>query len=158
VESFISHTINLEEAVKDTLEQFEINLLHTLIVAFWGDAKHIEHGVGTDVWEINGHRWQMVISNYGYRGEVPMEDVIEDTNLMYDEIEKAIKALPLEDDIYAFRTVYTDIGDGQKVTEALINNEPFGELEEAISNLPWRDLGIYYSVRNFVLAMKLVEE
>ncbi len=158
VESFVAHSATIEEAIAETFEQFEVNLLHTLIMAFWGDAKHIENGIGTDIWDINGSRWQIIVSNYGYRGEVPMDDVIEDTNLMYDEIEKAIKALPLEEDIYAFRTVYTDVGDGRKVTEALINNEPFSELEDAVSKLPWRDLGIYYSVRNFVLAMKLVPE
>jgi len=158
VESFVALSSSIEKAVAETFEQFKVNLLHTLIMAFWGSAKHIENGVGTDIWNINGHRWQVVISNYGYQGEIPMDDVIDDTYRMYDEIEKAIKSLPLEKDIYAFRTVYTNIGDGRTVTEALINNEPFLKLEEAVSQLPWRYLGIYYSVRNFVLVMKLAED
>jgi hypothetical protein len=158
VESFIGHSATIEEAVNEAFEQFEVNVLHTLIMAFWGNAKHVENGIGTDIWEINGNRWQIVVSNYGYRGELPMDDVIDDSNSIYDEIEKAIKSLPLEKDIYAFRNVYTNIGDGRKVTESLINNEEFLELEKSISNLPWRNLGIYYSVRNFTLALKLVSE
>jgi len=158
VESFVAHSATIDEALAEAFEQFEVNVLHTLIMAFWDKAKHIDNGIGTDVWEINGHRWQIVVGNYGYKGEVPMDDVIDETNMMYDEIEKAIKSLPLEKDIYAFRTVYTAVGDGKKVSEALINNEPFLELEKVISTLPWRDLGIYYSVRNFVIAMKLVPE
>jgi len=75
--------------------------------------------------------------------------------MLYNEIEKAIKAQPLDKDIYAIRTVYTNVGDGTSVTEALINNEEFLELEKAVSNLPWKNLDSYYSVRNFVIVMKL---
>jgi len=158
IESFIGHAQSVEEAVAEALELFEVNVLHTLIKAFWEDAKEVENGVGTDIWEINGHRWQIVISNYGYRGHVPFEDIIEDSTQIYNAIEESIKSTPLEKDIYAIRTFYTNLGNGKSVTEALINNEPFPKLEEAISNLPWKNVGSQYSVRNLVIAMKLKEE
>ena len=157
VESFIGYAQTIEEALASAFEQFEVNILHTLIMAFWDKAKKVENGVGTDIWDINGARWQIVISNYGYRGDIPIEDTIEDLDMVFDEIEKAIKSLPLEKDIYAFRTVYTNTSDGDSVTEALINNEPFVELEEAISNLPWRTIKSHYSIRNLVIAMKLAD-
>jgi len=158
VESFVSHAQSEEDAIDQCFEQFEVNVLHTLIMAFWDKAKRVENGIGTDVWEINGHKWQAVISNYGYRGDEPLDDVIDDSDSMYDEVEKAIKALPLEKDIYAIRSVYTNVGDGQSVTEALINNEEFPELESSISNLSWKRLDSYYTVRNFVILMKLAQE
>jgi len=158
VESFVSHAQIEEDAIDQCFEQFEVNVLHTLIMAFWDKAKRVENGIGTDVWEINGHKWQAVISNYGYRGDEPLDDVIDDSDSMYDEVEKAIKALPLEKDIYAIRSVYTNVGDGQSVTEALINNEEFPELESSISNLSWKRLDSYYTVRNFVILMKLAQE
>lgn len=158
VESFVGHAQTIEEAVAQALEQFEVNVLHTLIMAFWSKAKHIENGVGTEIWEINGHRWQAVISNYGYRGDVPLDEVIDNSDTMFNQIEKAIKSLPLEKDIYAIRSVYSNVGDGRKVSEALINNEPFSELETSISNLVWKDSEEYYSVRNLVLVMKLLPE
>jgi hypothetical protein len=156
VESFVGHASSVEEAISDCFEQFEVNVLHTLIMAFWDKAKKVENGIGTDIWEINGHRWQVVVSNYGYRGSQPIEEVVTDS--MFGEVEKVINSLPLEKDIYAIRTVYTNIGNGEQVTEALINNEDSFALEKAISTLDWKILDSYYTVRNFVLIMKLASD
>lgn len=158
VESFVGHSRTIEEAVAETFEQFEVNVLHSLIKAFWDGGKQVENGIGTDIWEINGHRWQAVISNYGYRGELPLDEVIDDTDEMFATTEKAIKSLPLDKDIYAFRTVYTNVGDGKTVSEALINNEAFVALEDSVMNLSWKTIDSYYSVRNLVLLMKLAPE
>jgi hypothetical protein len=158
IESFVGHATTLDEAIASAFEQFEVNALHTLIMAFWDKAKKVENGVGTDIWEINGSRWQAVISNYSFRGDGSITDVLEDTDSMFEEVEKAIKALPLENDIYAIRSVYTNVGDGRKVTEALLNNEEFPELEKAISKLKWKPMESFYTVRNLVLVMKLMDE
>jgi len=155
IESFIGHAETIEEAIAEAFEQFEVNVLHTLIASFWEDAKKIENGIGTDIWEINGDKWQMVISNYGYRGIEPFDNIIDNSDLIYEAIEKTIKATSLEEDIYAIRTVYTNIGNGKTITEALINNKEFPELEKAVSNLPWKKLNTQYSVRNLIIAMKL---
>ena len=155
VESFVGHASSIEEAIAIALEQFQVNVVHTLIMAFWEKAKRVENGVGTDIWEINGSRWEAVISNYGYRGEEEFDSILPDIDVMFDAIQNAIKALPLEKSIYAVRTVQTNTTDGQQVTEALINNEEFSELESVISALPWSRAGSYYSVRNLVLVMKL---
>ena len=156
-ESFVAHANTIEEGIASTFEQFEVNVLHALIMAFWDKAKKVENGVGTDIWEINGHRWQAVIGNYGYRGDEPLDEVIDDSDAMFLEVEKAVKALPLDKDIYAIRSVYTNVGDGRRVVEALINNEEFPELESAISKLKWKHSDGYYSVRNLLLVMKLSE-
>jgi len=158
IESFVGHASSLDEAIASAFEQFEVNALHTLIMAFWDKAKKVENGVGTDVWEINGHRWQAVISNYSFRGDGSVSDVLDDTDSMFEEIEKAIKALPLEKDIYAIRTVYTNVGDGRRITEALLSNEEFPELEKSISELNWKPMDSFYTVRNLVLIMKLMDE
>jgi len=155
VESFVGHSSTVEEALADCFEQFEVNILHTLIMAFWDNAKKVENGVGTDILDINNNRWQMVVSNYGYRGNQPIEEVVTDS--MFEEIEKVIKTMPLEKDIYAIRTVYTNTGDGKYVAEALINNEESLELEKVIYALDWKKLDSYYTVRNFILLMKLVK-
>ena len=157
-ESFVAHAVTIEDGIASAFEQFEVNVLHTLIMAFWDKAKKVENGVGTDTWEINGYRWQAVISNYGYRGDEPLDEIIDDSDSMFLEVEKAIKSLPLDKDIYAVRSVYTNVGDGRRVTEALINNDEFSELESAISKLKWKHSDSYYSVRNLVLLMKLSEE
>ncbi|NEW59946.1 hypothetical protein GSY74_01505 [Sulfurovum sp. bin170] len=153
VESFVGHSSTVEEAIADCFEQFEVNILHTLIMAFWDKAKKVENGVGSDIWEINGNSWQVIISNYGYRGEQPIEEIVTDS--MFAEIEKMIKSMPLDKDIYAVRAVQTNIGDGKQITEALINNEESPVLEKAISALDWKNIDSYYTVRNFVLIMKL---
>jgi hypothetical protein len=156
IESFVGHASTEEEALADCFEQFEVNVLHTLIMAFWDKAKKIENGIGTDTWEINGYRWQVVVSNYGYRGEIPLEEVVTDS--MFEEVQKFLKSMPLDKDIYAVRTVQTNISSGEQVTEALINNEESADLEKAVSALDWKKLDSYYTVRNFILLMKLADE
>ena len=156
IESFVGHATSVEEAIAEALEQFEVNVAHVLISAFWENAKTIENGVGLEQWDINGHRWQAVVGNYGYKGSLPIEDVVLDE--LFDIIKDEIHSLPLEEDIYAIRSVYTNVGDGRKVTEALLNNEDFVSLESKISKLPWKNSNEYYSVRNFILVMKLEVE
>jgi len=153
IESFIGHASSVEEAMAEALEQFEVNVVHVLIAAFWENAKKIENGVGLEQWEINGYRWQAVVGNYGYKGNLPIEEIVLDE--MFETIKNEIHSLPLEEDIYAIRSVYTNVGDGQKVTEALLNNEEFPSLENKISTLPWKNVEEYYSVRNLILVMKL---
>ena len=158
VESFVAQEATHEEAIAVAFQQFEVNVLHTFITAFWEHGKKVENGVGTDVWEINGSRWQAVVSNFGYRGAEEFDDIIDDVNTMYDVIESNIKALPLTENVYAVRTVYTNTSEGEKIPEAYINNEPFLELEEAVSKLGWKEIDSFYSVRNLVLLMKLKDE
>jgi len=153
IESFIGQASTIEEGIAEALEQFEVNVLHLLISAFWENAKQVENGVGFEEWHINGHRWQAVIGNYGYKGSAPIEEIVLDE--MFETIKEEIHALPLEKDIYAIRSVYTNVGDGRKVTEALLNNEEFFTLEQAISKLPWKEVEDYYSVRNLIIVMKL---
>ena len=153
IESFVGHAGSIEDAMAEALEQFEVNVLHVFIGAFWEDAKKVENGVGFEEWNINGHRWQVVVGNYGYKGNLPIEEVVLDE--MFDTIKSEIECYPLEEDIYAVRSVYTNIGDGRKVSEGLLNNEEFPTLEGAISNLPWKETVEYYSVRNLILLMKL---
>ncbi len=154
-ESFVAQDETHEEALASAFQQFEVNVLHAFITAFWEHGKKVENGVGTDVWDINGSQWQVVVSNYGYRGVEEFDNIIDNIDTMFDAIESSIKSLPLTEEIYAVRTVYTNTSDGQKVPEAYINNEPFLELEEAISKLGWRESDSFYSVRNLVLLMRL---
>jgi len=153
IESFVGHATSVEEAMAEALEQFQVNVLHLLIGAFWEDAKQVENGVGFEQWEINGHRWQAVIGNYGYKGTADIDDIVLDE--LFDTIKDEIHSLPLEKDIYAIRSVYTNVGDGRNIAEALLNNEEFATLESEILKLPWKRLEEYYSVRNLIFVMKL---
>ncbi len=158
VESFVAQATTVEDAIANTFEQFETNALHPFIMAFWENGKKVENGVGTEIWEINGHRWQAVISNYTYRGQKDFDTIIPDIDTMFETIKSSLEAYALTEDIYAVRTVYTNGSDGQQVVEGLINNEEFPQLQEAISELGWIGLEEFYSVRNLVLLMKLSEE
>ncbi len=157
VESFVAQATTPEDAIANIFEQFETNVLHAFIMAFWGKAKKIENGVGTDVWDINGQKWEAVISNYGYRGYEDFDSIIPEIDTMYDAIKESIEAYPLTKDIYAVRTVYTNGSNNQQVIEGLINNEEFPELQKAVSELEWSRSEKFYSVRNLVLLMKLSE-
>ncbi len=157
VESFVAQAGTVEDAIAQAFEEFESTVFHTFIMAFWAKAKKIDNGVGTDVWDINGHKWEAVISNYGYKGFEDFDSVIPEIDTMYDAIKTAIEAYPLSKDIYAVRSVYTNGTNDQQITEGLINNEEFPELQKAVSDLEWSRSEKFYSVRNLVLLMKLSE-
>ena len=157
VESFVAQATTHEDAIANAFEQFETNVLHTFIMAFWAKATKVDNGVGTDVWDINGQKWEAIISNYGYRGYEDFDAIIPDIDTMYDAIKGAIDVYPLTEDIYAIRSVYTNGSNDEQVTEGLINNEVFPMLEDAVSKLEWRASEKFYSVRNLVLLMKLSE-
>jgi L-fucose mutarotase/ribose pyranase (RbsD/FucU family) len=158
VESFVAHAKTVDDAVENIFQQFEANVFHTFIMAFWGKAKRVENGVGSDIWEINGHKWEAIVSNYGYRGYDEFDTIIPEIDAVYDTIKSSIEAYPVEKDIYAIRTVFTNTSTGEQVTEALINNQEFPELHEKVATLPWNPSEQYYSVRNLVLLMKLRED
>jgi hypothetical protein len=158
VESFVAQAGTVEDAISDAMDQFEVNVLHTFIMAFWGTAKKEENGVGTEVWEIDGHRWQAVVSNFGYRGAEEFDDVIDDLENVYDAIKENIVSYALTENIYAIRTVYTNTSEGENVVETYINNQDFPSLNEAVSGLNWKSSENFYSVRNLVLVMKLIDE
>ena len=158
VESFVAQATTVEDAIANTFEQFETNVLHALIMAFWDQGKKIENGVGRDIWEINGHRWEVVVSNYGYRGSEELDEILPDIDTMFDAIKSSIEAYPLTKDVYAVRTVYNNGSNNEQVIEALINNEEFPELQEAISKLEWKPSEDFYSIRNLVLLMRLSDD
>jgi len=158
VESFVAQATTVEDAIANAFEQFETNVLHTLIMAFWDQGKKIDNGVGTDVWEINGHRWEVVISNYGYRGAEDLDDILPDIDTMFDAIKSSIEAYPLSKDVHAVRTVYNNGSNNEQVIEALINNEEFPELQKAISKLAWKPSENFYAIRNLVLLMRLSDD
>lgn len=158
VESFVAHAGSVEEAIDSIFQQFEANVLHTFIMAFWGKAKKVENGVGSEIWELNGHKWEAIVSNYGYRGYDEFDTIIPEIDAFYDTIKSTIEAYPVEKDIYAIRSVFTNTSTGEQVTEALINNEEFPELHAAIADLPWNPSDQFYSVRNLVLLMKLSDD
>jgi hypothetical protein len=158
VESFVAQATTVEDAIANTFEQFETNVLHALIMAFWEQGKKVENGVGRDVWEINGHRWEVVVSNYGYRGSEELDDILPDLDMMFDAIKSSIEAYPLTKEVYAVRTVYNNTTNNEPVIEALINNEEFPELQQAIAKLEWKPSDDFYSIRNLVLLMRLRDE
>jgi len=153
IESFIGMATTLEEALNDALEQFKVNTLPVFLEAFWADTKPSEQAVGTEEWEINGERWQVVIGNYGYRGELPIEAVVNDE--IFETIKKEVQSLPLTEDIYAIRTSFLNINANEQVVEVIINNEKVLEFEETMRQLSWKKFDGFYSVRNFLLLMKL---
>lgn len=155
VESFVAQAVSVQDAVDNIFEQFEATVLHTFIMAFWGKASKVENGVGTDIWTLNGQRYEAVISNYGYRGYEAFDDIIPEVDSLFDVIKSSIESFPVTKDIYAVRTVYTNGSNGEQITEALISNEEFPVLQEAVSNLEWKVSDNFYSVRNLVLLMKL---
>ncbi len=153
VESFAGIGLSRPEAIQNAFENFCRNSYHVFLAACWGQVA--EDQVSVEHWDIEGTHWEVFVGNYGIRnfGEQKV-DIPEDA---FPTVENLLRALPLEASLYWLRVFYSDVGNGDTVTEVLLNNEVWEEAQAAISALDWPKLDGFYSVRNFLMMRRLEE-
>ncbi|HLJ90614.1 MAG TPA: DUF6348 family protein [Candidatus Angelobacter sp.] len=150
IECFAGMGKDKREATNDAIDNFCNSSLHVFLAAFWNCLDPDQ--VTVEKWQINGATWNAYIGDYVRRTtggeEIPIPD---DASLL---TEGMIKSLPLEGDLHWVRTFYCSIGDRQKVSEVLLDNEVWTELQDAFLNLEWPPTNKYYSARNFLILKK----
>lgn len=147
IESFAGVGQDEETAANDAVENFCQSGLHVFLAAFWD---HIDQDqVLIESWHINGATWSAYIGNYVCRGvgaeatPVPSE--------AFPLTEALIKKLPLTGDLHWVRTFYCNLTAQEKVAEALLDNDTWTELQEALLHLKWPPRDNFYTARNFLI-------
>ncbi len=138
------------EGLKDAFNNFSVNSLHVLLSAFWG--KHDPQQVDKEIWHINGSDHTVYIGPFGNRGANSEHPGVPDQ--AFGIIENNIKNSNIKNQYNWFRTFFCNIGDSEKIYEALHNNEKWLNGENALKSLDWPVSNDYYSTRNFIIAIK----
>lgn len=140
-------------ALMDAVQNFVLGSFHVLLASFYG--KTDPEQVTTEQWSVEGTKWRVFVGNFSRRASHGQDISVPQS--AFTAIESAILGTPLSMECHWFRTFYCQIGE-QQVFEALINNEPWQQGERALKRIPWPKIEGYYSVRNFLVLVKVVPQ
>jgi Family of unknown function (DUF6348) len=149
-ESFGGSGTDEDEAIGNAFYNFCQSSLHVFLAGFWGRVD--DDQVAVEHWRMGGGSWRAVVGNFvrrSYGGEsIPVPDGA------FEAIEGTLKGMRLAGDLHWVRTYYCNLGTGEVVIEALLDNETWVEGEEALRILEWPPSENFYSVRNFFLIQR----
>jgi len=151
VESFAGLGTTEGEAASNALDNFCQSSFHVMLAAFYGYSDPDQ--VATETWSVSGVDYKAVIGNYTVRSfdgnatPIPQE--------VFPALETLIRALPGSEELYWVRLFYCNPGDGEAVTEILLNNDEWHAAEAAIAALPWQRNPWFYSARVFLVLRRV---
>jgi len=134
----------------DAFENFARNSLHVLMSAFW--EKHNSNQVEKEIWNFKGNNFTLHIGPFGNRGGDGIHPRVPKNT--FKLIKKAIMYSDINYKYNWFRIFYSNLGNNEKVYEALKNNKPWHEGLNALKAVNWKVSNEYYSTRNFIIAVK----
>ncbi len=136
--------------IKDGFQNFCVNSLHVMLAAFWGinDPDQVD----TEEWKIDGQQYSVYIGPFGTRGSGGIHPGVPENT--FEFIESAIKTASLSNHCNWFRNYYCNLNSESQVYESLHNNEVWEVGESALKSISWNRSSKFYSVRNFIIAIK----
>ncbi|NEQ72652.1 MAG: hypothetical protein F6K23_05965 [Okeania sp. SIO2C9] len=141
------------DGLTDGIDSFINNSLHVLLAAFWG--QNYPEQVEIERWLINNYEYDVYIGPITVIGSNGNTEIPENT---FEKIEQAIKMTNLTEKYCWFRTYFGNVNGKDCVFEALANNEWWEEGEKALKSVDWVDTNLFYSFRNFIVAVKSSSE
>lgn len=150
-ECFAGIGASKRDAIKNALENFSQNSLHVFLAALWDCAEPSQ--VSIEDWGIGDQSWKVAIGNFGIRSF--HKRPVEIADGAFALIERLVRALDLNGEIFWVRTFFCNLNATDRVSEALLNNDMWKEAQDAIMSLPWAPSEDYYSVRNFMILRRI---
>lgn len=138
------------EALHDAFQNFATNSLHVLLAAFWqiNDPEQLV----TEQWNSEHADYTMYSGHFGTRGSDGIHPTVPEET--HPKIMEALNTIRLTDEFVWGRCFFCNIGNADRVFEALLNNEPWAEGEAALKSVAWPESDGYYSVRHFFVLRK----
>lgn len=151
IECFAGFGQGNDAAIQDALNSFCVNSFHVFGVAFWGLPQ--DEQVTIEQWEIQGATYQVYSGLVGTR-LMNLDDFLTLPENWFDCFSAEIKKDSNLDALAWFRLF---IGHNQdKLTvEVLRNNDVWEEAQDVIHKLDWVQTEGYYSIRNFLILIKI---
>ncbi len=149
VESLVGVGADRDEAIGNAVKSLTECSLHVVQRAFFGKA---EDQVTQEEWEINGLPRQLTVGNVIMRSSAP---VTNSTDLWFPRLEHTIRAAPLPAGDHWVRMYYAQHLGKALEHEALLDNNSWPALKEAMRQWPWPQSADFYSVRLFLIIRDL---
>jgi hypothetical protein len=143
LESFAGIGTDMDAALKDAFNTFARGTLHVMLTAFFGLASNEQ--VTCEEWDIAGTRRQVTLGNAVFRGAIPADGVA-----WFPQFEAALKSSALPKGTHWVRLYYAQMDSQAMSCEALLDNEPWPELQEAMACFAWPAAKEFYSARLFI--------
>lgn len=150
VESFAGLGVSHEDAARNALENFCTGSFHVLLGAFYGLPDQSQ--VTIEQWQLSGVEYDATLGNYTTRSFDGLGTPIPEQ--VFPLLESMIRDLPGTEPLYWVRLFYCNLTADQRVTEVLLNNEPWQPAQAAIAGLPWESRDSYYSARLFLVLQR----
>ncbi|WNG37225.1 hypothetical protein F0U61_28785 [Archangium violaceum] len=145
IESFGGFGKTAQEAERDAFENLARGSLHVLLGAF---VRPPDEHVTVEEWELSGVRRRVILGNIQGRGVQPSAEA---TRAWFQELERALKALPLVSGTHWLRVYYAQQASQTMVLEVLLDNQEWPELKEALEKAPWPSAPEFLSQRLFLV-------
>jgi hypothetical protein len=145
VESCAGIGDSTKAAIENAERSFVTNALHVLLAAF---ARASGDQVTEERWESGGHAFRAILGNVTGRGAMP---AVGAPTAWIEDVEAAVRVASLSKRTHWLRVYCARSGDSAHVTEALLDNESWPELEARLAAFPWPPTDAFYSARIFVV-------
>jgi Family of unknown function (DUF6348) len=144
LESFAGIGADIDAALKDAFDAFARGALHVMLSAFFRATP--DEQVTREQWNIARTTRQMTLGNVVFRGRTPADPVH-----WFPQLETALKSLALPEGTHWLRLYYAQRDSQAMIHEALLDNETWPELQEAMARFSWPLMGDFYSARLFLV-------
>jgi hypothetical protein len=142
-ESFSGVGADTDAALKDAFDAFARGALHVILVAFFDQPS--DEQVTCEEWQIAGTSRRMTLGGVMFRGAT-----LSDAVGWFPQFEAALKAFALPKGAHWVRLYYAQMDSQAMSFEALLDNEPWPELQEAMVHFTWPTVTEFYSARLFL--------
>lgn len=146
VESFSDSGATVDDAAQNSFFNFCQSSLHVMLSAFWN--VHDEEQVLREEWTFNSHRWRATIGNC-VRKAHDGEDVPVPRDMLAT-VEAALRSRALPRSVHWVRVYFANVKLGDRITEVLLDGEPWEDGVTAVGKLDWPALDFFYSSRLFL--------
>lgn len=145
IESCAGLGTDKEAEVKDAFFAFMRGSLHVLLEALFTPSHKHGGQIRRERWTIGDTPRTVIMSNATFRGKVPAAPV-----LWFPEFEAALKASKLSEGTHWARIYYAQHSSKAMTHEALLDNETWPEMQEAMQHFSWPSQPEFYSARVFL--------
>jgi hypothetical protein len=146
IESFGDVGVTAEDAARNSIFNFCQSSLHVMLSAFWD--VHDDAQVLREEWSLGNRSWRVTIGNV-VRKAMGGEDVPIPGDL-FTTIEAAIRSHTFPRSVHWVRFYFANMMPGDRITEVLLDGEPWEECVSAVRRLDWPALDFFYSCRLFL--------
>jgi hypothetical protein len=151
LESFAGWGQDAPAALRDVCQSFVDSSFHAILAALLGQ---LSEQADTLQWGIRGIPRLLTFGSLRLRGDFPMDS----WPTLFEVIESEMKRSDVQKGLHWVRYFYSYLPGKAPVIEVLLDNEPWGAMQEQVASFPWPVTQEFYSARLFVIIQDVAAE